>query len=372
VATVPVYSVELKKFDLVIPGFGELEAANSQMITTPGRTPMAIEWLAQENSMVKKGQVVARFDAEQLSLDSRKEELEMLLLDKDIRKESAMQNQQQNDLSSEKTFVGKEFEFVDTFAIDDLRLYSKLEIIETLSNRDYLGAKEEFIEWKQGSIGERGQSAIDVLDIRKRGHDAKFNQHQAALASLEVTAPYDGMLVYEQNWRGEKPSVGQTVFPGSIIAKIPNLEKMQAKVFVLDKNAISLTVGQKVELSLEAYPELPLVGEIIGVSGFSRTITRGNPTKYFELEVAIVDTGPSLQPGSKVIASIIANEPRQKLIIPLQAIFNEEGANYVYLRKGANFVRKTVTTAQKNLYFVEISEGLEEGDVIALSIPEAV
>ena len=141
---------------------------------------------------------------------------------------------------------------------------------------------------------------------------------------------------------------------------------------MLDKNAISLTVGQKVELSLEAYPELPLVGEIIGVSGFSRTITRGNPTKYFELEVAIVDTGPSLQPGSKVIASIIANEPQQKLIIPLQAIFNEEGANYVYLREGANFVRKTVTTAQKNLYFVEISEGLEEGDVIALSIPEAV
>lgn len=371
-STVPLYQVQKQDFAVIIPAEGELEAAQAERINTPGRRPMTIDWLAEENSWVTKGQVVARFDSEQLVLDSREEELEMMLLDMDMRKQYAEENQQQNELNSEKVLVGKEFTFVDTFAIDDLRLYSKIEIIDTLSNRDYLGAKEEFIEWKESSIGERNQSALEVLDIRKGGHQAKYQQHQSALAQLEVLAPYDGMLVYEKNWRGEKASVGQTVFPGNTIAKIPNLEKMQAKLYVLDKNAINLKVGQKVKVSLDAYPDEKLTGEVLSVSGFSRTIKRGNPTKYFELLVSIEQQSDSLQPGAKVSASISVNEAEAKIVIPLQAIFNQQSENYVYLKDGQSFERRVVKTADKNLYFVEIIEGLESGDTIALSVPEDV
>ena len=371
-STVPLYQVQQQDFAVVIPAQGELEAAQAETINTPGRSPMTIDWLAEENTWVTKGQVVARFDAEQLLLDSREEELQMMLLDMDMRQQNAVENQQQNELDSEKVLVGKEFTFVDTFAIDDLRLYSKLEIIDTLSNRDYLGAKEEFIEWKGSSIDERNQSALAVLDIRKDGHQAKFQQHQSALAQLEVLAPYDGMLVYEKNWRGEKASVGQTVFPGSTIAKIPNLEKMQAKLYVLDKNAIDLAVGQEVNLTLDAYPDANLKGEVLSVSGFSRTIKRGNPTKYFELLVSLDEQSSTLQPGAKVSASVSVADPQAKIIIPLQAIFNEQSENYVYLKEGRNFIRHPVKTSEKNLYFVEIIEGLSAGDIIALSVPEAL
>ncbi|WP_133471348.1 efflux RND transporter periplasmic adaptor subunit [Paraglaciecola marina] len=370
--SVPVYEVQEKPFAVVIPAHGELEAAIAKSINAPGRSPMIIDWLAEENSWVTKGQIVARFDAEQISLDSRKEELDMMLLDMDMRQQYAEEMQQQGELNSDKALVGKEFTFVDTFAIDDLRLYSKLEIIDTLSNRDYLGAKEEFIEWKESSIDERNQSALDVLNIKKGGHQEKFQQHQAALAQLEVLAPYDGMLVYEKNWRGDKASIGQTVFPGHTIAKIPNLTKMQARLFVLDKNAINLESGQNVTLTLDAYPDKQYTGQLQSVSGFSRTIKRGNPTKYFELVVSIQEQSPLLQPSVKVSASINVSEPKNKIAIPLQAIFNEKSENYVYKREGAKFVRQKVITAIKNLHFVEIIDGLDAGDIIALSVPEAV
>lgn len=370
--SVPVYEVQENTFAVVIPAHGELEAAVAKSINAPGRSPMIIDWLAEENSWVTKGQVVARFDAEQISLDSRKEELDMMLLDMDMRQQYAEEMQQQGELNSDKALVGKEFTFVDTFAIDDLRLYSKLEIIDTLSNRDYLGAKEEFIEWKESSIDERNQSALDVLNIKKGGHQEKFQQHQAALAQLEVLAPYDGMLVYEKNWRGDKASIGQTVFPGHTIAKIPNLTKMQARLFVLDKNAINLESGQTVTLTLDAYPAKQYTGQLQSVSGFSRTIKRGNPTKYFELVVSIQEQSPLLQPSVKVAASINVSEPKTKIVIPLQAIFNEKSENYVYKREGAKFVRQKVITAIKNLHFVEIIDGLDAGDIIALSVPEAL
>ena len=369
-STVPLYQVQQQDFAVLIPALGEVEAAQAERINTPGRRPMTIDWLAEENSWVVKGQVVARFDSEQLVLDSREEELQMMMLDMDMRQQNAEEKQQQNELDSEKVLVKKEFKFVDTFAIDDLRLYSKIEIIDTLSNRDYLGAKQEFIEWKESSIDNRNQSALAVLDIRKGGHQAKFQQHQSALAQLEVLAPYDGMLVFERNWRGEKASVGQTVFPGSTIAKIPNLEKMQAKLYVLDKNAIDLKMGQKVNLTLDAYPDEKLKGEVLSVSGFSRTIKRGNPTKYFELMVSIDDQSSSLQPGAKLSASISVADSEVKVVIPIQAIFNEKSENYVYLQQDQNFLKRSVKTAAKNLYFVEIVKGLTNGDVIALSVPD--
>lgn len=368
--TIPTFHVSQQTFNIEIPAFGELEASEAEFINAPGRQPMMIEWLAEENSRVKKGEVVARFDAEQLLLDSRREELEMLLLDEDMQSKEAEKVEQQTALKSDKVFVAKEYEFVDKFAIDDLRLYSKLEIIDTLSNRDYLGAKDEFIEWKSDSIGERIQSSVDVLDIRKKGHQAKFKRHKEALDKLEVTAPYDGLLVYQKNWRGEKPSVGLTVYPGQGIAKIPNLAEMQAKIFVLDKNAIDLEAGQSVEIKLEAEPDQVLAGKIKSVSGFSRTIERNNPIKYFEVQVELGKDDLGLKPGAKVLANIIAQDETSKITIPLQAIFNDKGDNYVYLKQGATFVRQSITTGKKNLHVVEVLTGLDVGDEIALSSPE--
>ncbi|WP_438864341.1 efflux RND transporter periplasmic adaptor subunit [Neptunicella sp.] len=368
-ATVPTFVVKQRPFEIVIPAFGELQAAEATNIASPGRRPMVIAWLAEENQRVKKGQIVARFDGEQLALDSRKEELEMELLDKDINQKNAERSQQQNELNSEEVLIGKEFEFVDKFAIDDLRLYSKLEIIDTLSNKEYLGVKDDFIDWKQGSIEGQSQSALDILKIRKKGHADKYQQHEEALSRLEVRAPYDGLLVYEKNWRGDKPSIGQTVFPGSTIAKIPNLDQMQAKIYVLDKDAIGLQKGQPVTLTMEAYPDQILEGQLASVSGFSRTIKRGNPTKYFELLVDLPEKNNLMQPGQKVVADIQVQQAEPQIVIPLQAIFNQDGENFVYLQQGSEFIRQPVTTAQKNLYFVEITEGLSSGDAIALSVP---
>lgn len=368
--TVPVYQVTAREFAISVPAFGELEAAEAQKILVPGRTPMMIEWLAEENTSVKKGDVVARFDAEQLLLDSRREELAMLLLDKDMRNKQAEREKQESELDSEEAYVAKEFAFVDRFAIDDLRLYSKLEIIDTLSNRDYLGAKDEYIDWKQESIEQQSQSSLDVLNIQKQGHAAKFQQHQQALSQLEVYAPYDGILQYEKNWRGERPAVGQTVFPGSAVAKIPNLDKMQARVFVLDKDAIGLEKGQPVDIRVQAYPDKHFAGTVSSVSGFSRTIKRGNPIKYFEVVVAIDSQDPLLQAGLKVNATINAKPAGESRVIPLQALFNQRGENFVYVRDGSEFVRQTVSTGNKNLYFVEITAGLDAGDEIALSVPE--
>lgn len=368
--TVPTYSVEMRDFAIQLSGFGEIEAAQAQRIVSPGTRPMTISWLADENTLVEKGDVIAKFDAEQLLKDSRTEELQMALLQQDIEQSMAQREQLQNEIVSEQTFVGHEYEFADKFAIDDLRVYSKLEIIDSIQNRDFLGAKEHFLEWKESSIDEQNDSEMDVLAIKRKGHETKYQRHQEALSQLQVFAPYAGLLTYEKDRQGEKPAVGQTVFPGRVIARIPNLDNMQARVFVLAKDAIDLAAGVQVTVRLDAYPERTFAGTVDSVSGFPRSIERGNPVTYYEVVVALNEQDKTLmQPGRKLTAQINVQQTSKKLIVPLQAIHHQQGRSFVYVKSGLGFVQKDVTTNQKNLYFVEVVTGLQEGDEIALSVP---
>lgn len=370
-SSIPLYEVTETPFSIEVEGFGEIEAAQSQKIMTPGRRAMTISWLKDENTYVEKGEVIARFDAQQILKDSRDEELELMLLEQDIVKSNAQQNQAKQDINSDQSFVKYEFDFTDRFAVDDLRVYSQLEIIDTLANRDFLEAKDDFLEWKETSIVEQHTNENAVLDIRKTGVETIFNQHQQALSSLEVVSPFSGLLVYEKDRRGEKPAIGQSVFPGRPIAQIPNLDNMQASLFVQANDAIDLAKGLAVDIRLNAFPDKVFRGEIADVSGFPRSIERGNPVTYFEIVVTLLEQDKSMmQPGRKLTATIDVQAATNKLVVPLQALHFEDGSSYVYLQQGNKFSKQLVVSGRKNLYVVEVTQGLRDGDVIALSLPQ--
>jgi HlyD family secretion protein len=370
-SSIPLYEVIQTPFSIEVEGFGEIEAAQSQKIMTPGRIAMTIAWLKDENSYVEKGEVIARFDAQQILKDSRDEELQLMLLAQDIVKSNAQQKQAKQDIDSDQSFVKYEFDFTDRFAIDDLRVYSQLEIIDTLANRDFLEAKDDFLEWKETSIVEQHSNENAVLDIRKTGVETIFNRHQQALSSLEVISPFSGLLVYEKDRRGEKPAIGQSVFPGRPIAQIPNLDNMQASLFVQANDAIDLAKGLAVDIRLNAFPNKVFRGEISNVSGFPRSIERGNPVTYFEIVVKLLEQDKSMmQPGRKLTAKINVKAPTNQLVVPLQALHFEDGSTYVYLQDGNEFSKQSVVSGRKNLYLVEITDGLSNGDVIALSLPQ--
>lgn len=366
----PTFTVTKQEFKVEVDGFGEIEAAQAQRIVSPGRRPMTIAWLAEENSIVKKGDIIAKFDSEQIEKNSRQEELQMALIEQDIVQSKASRSQQSNEIESEQGLVKFEFDFADKFAIDDVRVYSKLEILDTMQNRDFLGAKEQFLDWKEGSIVEQNASELAVLGIQRRSHEEKFERHQSALSQLQVYAPYDGLLTYEKDRRGDKPSIGQTVFPGRPIAKIPNLDNMQAKLYVLSKEAIDLAVKQSAVVTLDAFPNRNFSGNITHVSGYPRSIRRGDPVNYYEVTIELLEQDKALmQPGRKLTATITSKTQPDSILVPLQALHHSQGSSYVYLQKGDGFVQRKVTPGQKNLFFVAISDGLEVGDVIALSEP---
>lgn len=106
---------------------------------------------------------------------------------------------------------------------------------------------------------------------------------------LEICVFYDGMLVYEFNWCGEKLVIGEIVFFGCFIVKILDMFVMQVKGFVFDKEVIDFVFGLFVLIILDVYFDQVFYGKVKEVVGFFCIIFCNNFIKYFEVIVSFDD-----------------------------------------------------------------------------------
>ena len=136
-----------------IPATGELEATRSTSITVPAGIfePQQISWMIDENSMVKKGQVIARLNDNKYRFQSEQEKnkKQQISLDETVKtKQLAVEK---SDISGDQMLIKDELTIADQYTIEDFRLFSKNEIIDKLNNKEYLQAKLEHSDWQLDS-----------------------------------------------------------------------------------------------------------------------------------------------------------------------------------------------------------------------------
>ncbi len=370
---VPVYQVAPDTLVHKIHTEGELFAVNSVTISAPRNVqgPRFIASLAREYSRVEPGDVVVTFDATQLERSQRKANSSLSSVQADEQQKLAEQQNEQTALGLDQNLIAQEFNFADRFSIDDVQIRSKLEILDSMQNKEYLGEKKQYLGWQEQSFSQRSSGELELLQLQRGQQQSLLEQAESGLAALEVKAPHAGILLFDTNWRGEKPEVGGMVFPGSKIGSIPDLSLQHLKLQVVEQEAIGLAAGQRVTFYLAAWPDKVLNGSIVSVAAVAQSRERRDPRKYIEVIVAPEQQDPNFMPGIKVIATLWVNEKPEILKVPLQAIFSEQQQLYVYKRNGSSFVKQPISIGSKSLSHAEISTGINAGDEIALINPES-
>lgn len=79
-----------------------------------------------------------------------------------------------------------------------------------------------------------------------------------------------------------------------------------------------------------------------------------------------------LRPGLLADVEIIVDQVKDAITIPMQAVFEREGKNMVYVKTPAGFEAREVSAARRTESTMVIAEGLKPGEVLALSDPFAV
>lgn len=372
-----VYQVKKQDFAIIIPAQGALEAAQATTINTPtaGRFGKAIAWLAPEYSLVKKDQVIATFDGEAMLIQSQARRNEIASKQQDVKNKEGELTQQQSAMREDIDLVVKEKRFADKFTIDDIRILSKLEILDSLQNSEYLGTKEAYLLWTQDKFSTKAEGERALTELELGQVEARLQLLTDNLAQLEIKAPHDGMLVYHRNFNGEQPRVGEVTWPGQKIAELPNINNMQLKLQVAENEAINLAAGQTVSFTLNANATQQFTGTISQVAPFAKTIEMGNPLKFFEVIVALKNQQPLFSPGKKVQALIEVQASSPQLIVPRQSVFSENNQSHVYLYQAQSelsppFIKVPVTLGTNSLSHVEILSGLHAGQEISLTPQE--
>lgn len=278
-----------------------LVSENTVTISPPSVTTMwqyKVQFLASENQSVKKGDVIVRFDSQQLknNLMSKQSQLSAAL--KEQEKEGLEQEQKEQDLrlalAEAKKNLDKEkrkAEIVDA---------SISGIERAKQQKQHKIAQLQFAQAQQvlDNFFESKTVNTEVTQSKVTRLEADVARIQTDIKKLNVLAPKDGIVMYVPNNDGEKTAVGDSVWQGQQIMTIPSLDDIVLEAQFDEPDLTKVAIGRPVKVTLDAYPELPFTGKITSLGQAFKNKSRQNKRIVFDAYISLGNIDPSImRPG---------------------------------------------------------------------------
>lgn len=369
---VPVVRAARGTFELRVPAQGNLRSVRATPVSVPAGVPgpFRLAWLAPDGARVREGEVVIRFDSTEMVkelADARDDGQSSALK---IGKQEVQGRAEIDKLDRDAGLAREELAAAQQFQKKDETIYSRHEIIESDIDQDLAKDKAEHSRDARRTREKLDATELQLLAIERRKAELKRLQAEQGLRALEVTAPHDGVLILKRDFRGDPVRVGDSVWNGQPLAEIPNLEEMEAEVFVLEADAGGLAPGKRASVVLESRPDVSWPAEIRRVDPLAKPRLRGSPVQYFAVVLKLARTDPqTMKPGQRVRATLFLEERKDAVAVPRQAVFDQDGKKIVYVRRGATFAPAEVTLGPVSMGRVVIEKGVEPGDEVALVDP---
>ncbi len=373
-AQVPTYEVEAAStFVREVRAEGLLQAVEATPVTAPvdSKQPMKIAWVAQDGKAIKKGDIVVEFDASQMERKLADSQDDVTSSKKQLLKEkvSARANAAKRDVTA--TLSDNEAQVAREFESDDEDILSRNEIVESAIDVDLAEAKARHARRVKQIERAVSSKQEDLISIAMKQSGREVEQAEEGLAKLQVKAPHDGILVLKRNWRGDPIRVGDTVWRGQKLAELPHVATMEARVHVLEADAGNLAPGLPAEVVVDAHPGKTYEATLEKMDTLAQPKDHEVPVHYFGVTLKLAVTDPeTMRIGQRVRTSIRVEQP-DAIVVPRQAVFDEDGKSIVYKQDGGDFEAVEVQLGPASAGRVVIVEGLEPGDDVALRDPTA-
>ncbi len=371
--SVATYTVRKQKFVRHVTADGNLKAVKSAELSAPRQGgpfgPMKIAWLAPDGTTVKQGDVVVKFDPS----DSQKRLIDgtsdLESADARLAEEAVKSRAAVADSEADADLATVELEQTKRFQAKDKTIFSRNQIIEAEVDAKLADAKEQHATQTERLEKRSTTSNAAVIIVDKQKAQLAIDHANKALASMQVTAPNDGIFVIARDWQGHLRKVGQQIMPGQNVAEIPLLDQMEAVVYVLEVDGSGLTEKQPADVVVEAHPELTFHGKIKLVDKLAQPRQNGSPVQYFAVTIALDKTDRDvMKPGQRVSATLVLDQ-EDALVVPRQAVFDKDSKTIVYRKTATGFEPVTVEIGAATAGRVVIKSGLHDGDDIALRDP---
>jgi multidrug resistance efflux pump len=366
------------KGDLVFASsfYGEIEAAESHPIYVPefrNTWQITVQSVVADGTVVKKGDRVLSFAMQTFEEDLREKESELAVAEAQLRK---VHEQNEDERINRSLAVQRSQMYVELAklnVVEGVNLVSKLDLEKARVELQRAELQLELDRKEVSAFEKKRAAAMEVERLRVTSAAEKVKEIKSQLEKMHVVAPADGILYapYTRlNWMMAKVAPGKVVRPGDKILEIPELDQFKANVYVRQRDAGLVKVGDEATVVATMFPDAPLKGKVLSKDEFAttrneRTGATGAQGTLKEIRVVLeLDHGQqALRPGGTVRADVNTVLAKDVLMVPLAALKEEKGGHYGTLRDGK---KVKVKVGQTSPTHAEVLDGLSSGDELRL------
>lgn len=226
-------------------------------------------------------------------------------------------------------------------------------------------AREEInLKEKEGRISE--------FEGKVRSTEAQLAQLQKNLDFMTIRAPRPGIVYYgdpAEPWMHDQIKVGNRFNQGNTVATLPDLREMQVLIQVHEADIDSVKLEQVVIITLESQKERTFPAKVTRIGAVANS-NWGNPeNKTFEIEITMAPIDIELRAGTTAKAEIQVETVSAALQVPVQSVIGEGAEHLVFVALERGFDKRAVKIGKSNNHFVQVLEGLKEGERVLLFDP---
>ena len=234
----------------------------------------------------------------------------------------------------------------------------------------YKAAQAALKKAQAADPGSQKSAAKAALVQAQKGLELAENN----LSNATFYAPIDGTVFF--NAAGAPGSDGKTPLPAEGSAVGPqaapfSVVDLGGSTFVAEVDEADIDrvkIGMEADVTLDSFPGETFKTKVTHIDSAAQPTATGGT--IFPVELAMVDTGKNILIGMKGDTTIKVSSIPAALTIPLEALFNENGTNFVYkVVEGKKLAKTTITIGAQTDTDVEVISGLAKGDVVALASP---
>jgi HlyD family secretion protein len=266
-----------------------------------------IQRLVAENKIVKTGDMLVKFDGQELrtsmltrqsELDAASKQLEKLILEDTVTQENLELDLAEASMNEDKARRKVEITVSSRSEVERRKQEADFVIMQALKAQ----AQQRFYEHKTRRIVNQQVQEARIMNLQTRVDEIKDS-----INKLTITSPSDGIVVFRDNGDGDRPAVGDTVFMGNSLMDVLSLDNLAIKIEVDESDTNKVRIGQAVDVVLNAYPERIFTGKITSKGQAYRNKSQRNQKVVFDAWVTLDDLDLSImRPGMQANVNLSA------------------------------------------------------------------
>lgn len=196
----------------------------------------------------------------------------------------------------------------------------------------------------------------DKAAMEKDVAEQELAEAEWRLGRTTIRAPFSGRVTERMI------NQGQHVRPGDALFTLTDYDLLVARIFLPEKDVLTLQTGREVRMTLRASSEVAFRGRIRQISPVVDT-----STGTVKVTIEAVNPPAVVRPGAFVAVDIVRETKPSAIRVPREAVIREMREAHVFVAEGNVAKRREVTLGIEEGDFVEAVSGVRPGDKVIVA-----